>query len=123
MHQKFYSLKSILEKKAQYNIIIGERSNGKTYAVLKYAIERYLQTGEQLAIVRRWRDDFIGKRGATMFDALEVNKEIFKLSKGKWTSVYYYASRWYLCTYDSKDKREVDEKPFAYGFSIKQLQR
>ena len=78
MHQKFYSLKSILEKKAQYNIIIGERSNGKTYAVLKYAIERYLQTGEQLAIVRRWRDDFIGKRGATMFDALEVNKEIFK---------------------------------------------
>lgn len=122
MHQKFYSLKSILEKKAQYNIIIGERSNGKTYSVLKYAIERYLQTGEQLAIVRRWRDDFIGKRGATMFDSLEVNKEIVKLSKGKWTSVYYYASRWYLCTYDSKDKREVDEKPFAYGFSITSME-
>jgi len=122
MHQKFYSLKSILEKKAQYNIIIGESSNGKTCAVLnavlKYAIERYLQTGEQLAIVRRWRDDFIGKRGATMFDALEANKEIFKLSKGKWTSVYYCASRWYLCKYVSKDIREVDEKPFAYGFSL-----
>ena len=31
---KFYSLDAILEKKAQYNIIFGERSNGKTFSVL-----------------------------------------------------------------------------------------
>ena len=58
MKQKFYNLKNILTKDAQYNIIFGERSNGKTYAVEKYAIERYAKTGEQLAIVRRWDEDF-----------------------------------------------------------------
>ena len=51
--QKFYSLKTILSKDAQYNIIFGERSNGKTYSVLKYGLEKFCKTGEQTAIVRR----------------------------------------------------------------------
>ena len=36
--QKYYSLDRILSKNACYNIIFGERSNGKTYSVLKYAL-------------------------------------------------------------------------------------
>ena len=42
---KFYDLKAILSKGAQYNMIFGERSNGKTYAVLKYALEKYVNDG------------------------------------------------------------------------------
>ena len=120
--QKFYSLKSILAKKAQYNIIIGERSNGKTYAVLKYALERYTKNKEKLAIVRRWQDDFTGKRGLTMFDALVSNNEIYKLTNGEWSGVHYYASKWYLCRYDEDGKRETDVTPFAYGFAISAME-
>lgn len=36
---EFYSLEPILSKNATYNMIIGERSNGKTYAVLKYSLQ------------------------------------------------------------------------------------
>lgn len=121
MKQKFYSLKNILSKNAQYNVIFGERSNGKTYAVLKYALERYIQTGEQLAIVRRWQDDFTGKRGATMFNAIVSNEEVTKLTKGEWDDIYYYASKWYLCKYED-GKRVNSEKPFAYGFSISTME-
>lgn len=121
MKQKFYSLKSILTKNAQYNVIFGERSNGKTYSVLLYGLQRYADTGEQLAIVRRWNDDFTGKRGATMFDAIVSNGEISRLTHGKWTGVYYYASKWFLCRYDD-DKRTTDESPFAYGFSISAME-
>lgn len=121
MKEKFYSLKNILLKNAQYNVIIGERSNGKTYAVLKYGLQRYAEKGEQLAIVRRWQDDFTGKRGATMFDALIANDEITKATDGKWSSIYYYASRWYLCRYEG-EKRVTDETPFAYGFSISSME-
>lgn len=123
MRKKFYSLKAILEKKAQYNMIFGERSNGKTYAVLKYALERYVKDGEQLAIVRRWQEDFIGKRGNVMFDALVSNNEIEKLTKGEWTGVYYYGSKWFLCkTDDESGKRITQETPFAYGFSISSME-
>lgn len=118
---KFYSLKKIMEKKAQYNVIFGERSNGKTYAVLKHGLENYIKTGKQLAIVRRWKDDFVGKRGSVMFDALISNNEISKISKGAWTSVYYYSSRWYLCKYVDGD-RVTDETPFSYGFALTSME-
>ena len=39
--QQYYNIRSLLSKNAIYNIIIGERSNGKTYAVLKYGVEQY----------------------------------------------------------------------------------
>lgn len=121
MKQKFYSLKNILSKNAQYNVIFGERSNGKTYSVLKYGLQRFAEHGEQLAIVRRWQDDFTGKRGATMFDALVANGEITRITGGEWTGVYYYGSRWFLCRYED-DKRVSDEIPFAYGFSISSME-
>ena len=119
--KKFYSLNKILETNAVYNVIFGERSNGKTYAVLRYGLERYAKSGEQLAIVRRWQDDFTGKRGATMFDALVSNDEVSKLTGGRWTNVYYYGSRWYLCRYED-DNRITDQTPFAYGFSISSME-
>lgn len=118
---KYYSLKNILAKNAQYNVIFGERSNGKTYAVLLYALKRFAASGEQLAIVRRWRDDFTGKRGAVMFDGIVANNEVSKATGGEWTGIYYWSSRWYLCRYED-DKRVIQDKPFAYGFSISSME-
>lgn len=119
---KYYSLKNILEKKARYNVIFGERSNGKTYAVLKLGLEAYSKDGSQLAIVRRWQDDLRGKRSAVMFQALEDNGEIEKITKGEWTSTYYYGGRWWLCRYDLNEKgvkeRVTSSEPFAFGFAI-----
>ena len=117
MKQQFYSLKPILARNAKYNIIFGERSNGKTYSVFEYAIEHYCTSGDQLALVRRWDEDFKGKRGVTMFDNQVKDGLIKKYSKGEWTGVYYYGSKWYLCRYED-DKRICDENPFCYGFSI-----
>ncbi len=122
MKQKFYSLKNILSKDAQYNVIFGERSNGKTYAVLKYAIEKHAKTGEQLAIVRRWQDDFVGKRGVTMFNALVSNGEIERATGGEWNNIYYYGSRWFFCRYEEDGKRITSENPFAYGFSLTSME-
>ena len=37
---KYYSLNKINKKNATYNVIFGERSNGKTYATLKQVLEK-----------------------------------------------------------------------------------
>lgn len=118
MSHNFYSLSRILQKNAQYNMIIGERSNGKTFACLKYGLKRYCVLGEQMAIVRRWSEDFTGKRGQTMFDAIEQNGLVSKYTRGEWTGIYYFSSRWFLCKYDDKGKRITDNRPFAYAFAI-----
>ena len=123
MKQKFYSLKNILKKDAQYNVIFGERSNGKTYAALLYGLREYCENGKQTGILRRWREDFTGKRGQSMYNAIVSNGEVERWSKGRWTDIYYYGSKWYLCRYDADTgKRIQDEKPLAYGFSISSME-
>lgn len=115
---KYYSLDDILTKNAQYNVIFGERSNGKTFSVQDYAVRRYWSTGQQLAVVRRWVDDFRGKRGATMFDGV-VNAGVVKeITDGEWTHIYYYSYRWYFARLDENGKVEHMDEPFAYGFAI-----
>ena len=42
---KYYSLKKINAKNATYNIIFGERSNGKTYATLNLSLQKYFKDG------------------------------------------------------------------------------
>lgn len=101
---KFYSLNKILAKNATYNLIIGERSNGKTYAVLKYGLEHYFKTGGQIAIVRRWKEDITGRRAKDIFSALIANNEVEKLSNGKYSSIYYYGGKFYVCNYDENGK-------------------
>ena len=119
---EFYSLDNILKNKAHYNIIIGERSNGKTYACLKYGLEDYCKNGKQMAIIRRWQEDFKGKRGQQMFEALVANEEVKNLSGGKYNDIYYYGGRWYLSTFNSKGERLLDKKPFAYAFSLSTME-
>lgn len=97
---KYYSLKKIKELHAQYNMIIGERSNGKTYSVLKEILEQYFLNRSQGAIVRRWQDDFKGKRALAMFAPLVADNLVFKLSKGQWDRIDYRSGCWYPARYD-----------------------
>lgn len=116
---KYYSLTNILKHECTYNMIFGERSNGKTYATLELGLRNYVEKKEKLAIIRRWQDDFRGKRGASMFEAHAKNGLVTKLTKGEWTDVYYYSGRWFLCKFDEQlNKRVTDAEPFAYGFAL-----
>lgn len=119
---KFYRLNKILKTNAHYNIIFGERSSGKTFAVLELGVKNYIENKKQIAIVRRWQEDFTGKRGQQMFDALVSAGKIAELTGGEWTNVYYWASRWYLCRYDDSGARIQDERPFAYGFAVTSME-
>ena len=116
---KYYSLDSILREKATYNIVFGERSNGKTYAVLKYAVEDYFKNGGTFAYVRRWKEDVTGARASGVFSALNANGEIEKISKGKYEAITYRASRFYLCNYDEEGKPLYNETDLlGYTFAL-----
>ena len=53
-----------------------------------------------------------------MFNALENNEEISKITNGEWTNIYYYGYKWYLCHFDEKGNRITDETPFAFAFAL-----
>lgn len=118
-NNKYYKIDSILSKGADYNIIFGERSNGKTYAALEYGLCEYVRTGKQFAYIRRWREDLRGKRGETLFANHVANGFISTLTGGVYDDVVYTGGKWYLAKYDAKQKRRVSaDTPFCYGFCL-----
>lgn len=119
INNKYYNLKAILKTDSTYNIIIGERSNGKTYASLKYGVEQYFKHGSQIAILRRWQTDIKGNRASEVFKALVANDEVFKISKGVYQGIKYYGGKFYLCNYDDSGKSIYnDNDVIAYSFSL-----
>ena len=119
--EKHYTLDNILSFNADYNMIYGERSNGKTTAVLKYGLLDHIESGykNQLGIIRRWEEDFKGQNGKQMFEGIVALGWVEQLTNGKYNSIYYYAQRWFLCKYDEEgNKVAQQEDPFCMGFSI-----
>lgn len=120
---EYYTTEEIDKYKAHYNVIFGKRSNGKTYSVLKKIIENFAENRKQGAYIRRYREDFKGKRGDTMFDALVKDGIIEDVTDGKWTCVKYYSDRWYFARPDESTGRLIaDSEPFCFGFSLAQME-
>ena len=55
--QKFYNLSNLLKTESQYKMLLGERSNGKSYAVKEYILNEAYKNNNQFAYIRRWRED------------------------------------------------------------------
>lgn len=113
----FYRLDRIDKEDATYSMIFGERSNGKTYAVLERILDNYLKKSEQGAIIRRWEDDFKRKRGSQFFDGLVNNG---KLQNTIWEGIEFKAGQWFLYRWDStnESKKIYDRQPFCFAFSL-----
>lgn len=116
---KYYSLNKINKKDATYNVVFGERSNGKTYATLKQALENYFDNGSQFAYIRRWSIDVQPKRMNNLFNAIIEDGYLEKLSGGKFTAIFFRTGRFYLCTYNDKGKPIYNEEDvIGYAFSL-----
>ena len=119
----YYSLDNILKENALYNMIIGERSNGKTYACERYGLDDYIRNGNQFVILRRWDEDIRGIHGNNMFNAFISNGELKKMSKGRWNNIIFKERAWTLCnTDDSGEVTEKDSKPFCFGFALSTME-
>lgn len=122
-----YRLTNILKKNAKYNVIIGQRSNGKTYAPLEYAVERYFETDEQFALIRRWDYEFMGGRGSQfVFRMLEKNaygkNRIKEISKGRYVGVEYWSSRYWLTQITKDGTAKRSDKVIGYGLCLNREQ-
>lgn len=123
MKTKYYSLKRIKEIHAQYNMIVGERSNGKTFAILDEILQNYFKEHKQGAIVRRWQDDFKGKRAPAMFAPMVSERLVYKYSGGQWDRIDYRSGCWYPARYDEQTDTIVrGDEPIAYAFSLSSME-
>ena len=115
--QMFYDITPIDNTDAVYRMIIGQRSNGKTYSVCKHMVEDYFSKGHRSAYIRRWDEDIQPKHLASLF--APHYKLIEELSGGKYNSVFYRAKEFHLCYIDEEGKKLAqDPEAFCITASI-----
>ena len=106
---KYYSLSKIKKyadtRGVVYRLIIGQRSNGKTFSVLRDGLEMYLKTGKKIAYIRRYKEDITKPNLETLFDPHEqfVQKE----TGGAWVGFDYQSRKFRFVAEDGKTKSPV----------------
>lgn len=114
---KWYSLDNILKHDAQYYMIFGERSNGKSYAVDKYIIDKFFEEGKQFAFVKRYEEDIKSKYMSEVFNPLEeyiLEKYGHRLK--------FYRGQW-LVYEDGLEGKLAECRVFGYAFSLANVNR
>lgn len=102
----YYDIEPIDATNAVYRLIIGQRSNGKTYSVCKHMIENYFERGERSAYIRRWDEDIQPKNLNSLF--APHYQLIEQLSGGEYNTVFYRAKEFHLAHIDEDGK--IDKK-------------
>lgn len=104
-----------------YRMIIGQRSNGKTFGWCRMCLEHYLNDGLHSAYIRRLDTQIETKNLDSLFTPHE--NWIEKKTEGKWNATYYRGNAFYLCR-KAEDKAgnivkvAQDDKPFCRCYSI-----
>jgi len=114
---KWYSLDNILKHDAQYYMIFGERSNGKSYAVDKYILDKFFKEGEQFAFVKRYEDDIKTKYMSEVFTPLEPY-----ILETYGYRIKFYRGTW-LAYEDGTEGKISECKVMGYAFSLNNVNR
>lgn len=116
---KYYELDNILAKNAHINFIIGERSNGKTTAVLRHIVKDYYETGRRGMIVRQMEEDIKGFRATALFAAIN-NGMVEELTNDEYNAVKCFRRSYYLGRLNDDGEMVYEQEPFAQLVSLSQ---
>ena len=89
----YWNILKILGFKADFNLVIGQRGNGKTFGVLKHFLECYKKTKKRFCYIRRWDEDVKAFRMEQLFASFRnVIDELF----GEEFTIEYRNHKFYL---------------------------
>ena len=106
-----YDIGPIDKTSAVYRMIVGQRSNGKTYKCCEHIVEDYLEEGKRGAYIRRYEESITPKNIQNLFSP--HLKKIWELSNHKWNAVYYRAKEFHMCLIDNTGQI-VEKDPTAF---------
>jgi hypothetical protein len=98
--QKYYRLDKILKTDAQYYLLLGERSNGKSYAVKEYALRQAWNEGKMLVYLRRWQLE----TKTEMVESYFSDSPISAITGGECSCVSVYRGEIYASNVDDEGK-------------------
>lgn len=110
--REHYSLSKIKTINATYNLIYGEKSNGKSYAVKYDCLKRFCENGEEMVLVRRYDAEIKRAR----LDMYWSDMPIDIISGGTYNEIYSYGGQLYVAL--NRDGKRQSVKRFGYSMAI-----
>ena len=96
--------------KAKYNVLLSERSRGKTTNIILLGMCMHKLYGSTIEYIRKKEDQITKKITINLFTTILEYDYIEKLTDGKYNSIWYNARRWYYCLVD-EDGNVIDKAP------------
>ncbi len=118
---KYFDIRELLKAvpDAQYYMVYGERSNGKTYSSLSYAMERFAKSGEQFVYVRRLSESIRATYMRLLFNGMRASGELRKwLNQVGYDDIDFYSGAFWPLVTSEKGKFERVQPPIGYTMSI-----
>lgn len=114
--QGYYNLTPLANTKCAWLMAIGQRSNGKTYAVIDRIIKKFIDSNEKYfgVYVRRRKEDLrYVERLVNPHDS-----DIDILTNGKYNGSHYYQRKFYLVKKDKDGKIVNKSKPLLFTYCL-----
>lgn len=111
--KEYYDCSKILKEGSVYNVVIGQRSNGKTYGFIEEALGEYCENGFPSVYIRRYDESITG---ANIFKLCTPHiPSLVVMSNGKWNN-FEYKNRCFFPIRINEDNGKVEERgePFLY---------
>ena len=110
-----YNLDTIDKEGALFNIIYGERSNGKSYQVKhKKAVAKYVQTGRRFILMRRWREEISTEKIEQYFADVDVTG----ITNGRYNCIVVYRRQLYFANYDFEEGKTTKGEKIGYVVAL-----
>lgn len=131
MSKKYYSLQDILKTNCTFNILLGQKGNGKSYAVKDYLLyiayhEADPFTGKpepeyQFGYFRRWDLENTAGNVEQYFADFILNDDgrerIKEITEGEYSTIVCWQKKIYFANIDEKGKA-IRGKLIGYSFSV-----
>lgn len=108
--KKYYNIKPLLKTRSPYMILLGMRSNGKSYQVKQHVLTKAYNGNGNFVYLRRWREDI--KQAAV--EAYFSDMDIEKITEGKYTTVIAWQGFLYFANISEDGKADKGAKIGRY---------
>ena len=115
--KKYYDISSILATKAQYMMLLGQRSNGKSYQAKYTVLKNAYDKGRKFVYLRRWKEDIKAKSVTAYFGDMPINK----ITKGEWENIKAWNGEIFFCR--TEEGEEVKSKSIGRFCALNEAER
>ena len=108
--KQYYSIDNILKTNSQYNILLGMRSNGKSYQAKKTVLENAFKNHRHFVYLRRWDADIKENSVTSYFNDMPI----LEITAGQYAGVLAYHGDIFFYNVDDNNKIQRGEKIGRY---------